>query len=97
MDICIDRINLEKLPPQKTGSSHLKQQRRQRLQTRHLKREFALLQTLSHFFNLVEFEKQWKIFFLELNFKGLYRRSGKEKECPVFVSRQNVKIERFML
>ena len=60
----------------------LKQQRRRRLQKRHLKSEFAPLQTLSHLFHLVYFVKCWQMF-LELNSKGLYQSSGKEKKVVV--------------
>ena len=65
----------------------LKQQRRRRQQKRHLKSEFAPLQTLSRLFHLVYFVKCWQMF-LELNSKGLYQSSGKEKEscCLVFPS-----------
>ena len=67
--------------------SELKQQRRRRLGKRHLKSEFALPQTLSRLFQLVQFVKCWQ-FFLELNSKRLYQSSGKEKEsrCLVFTS-----------
>ena len=41
--------------------------------------EFALLQTLSRLFQLVQFAKCWQIF-LELSSKRLYQSSGKEKE-----------------
>ena len=62
-----------------------KQHRRWRLRKRHLKSEFALLQTLLRLFHLVQFVKSWQ-FVLELNSKRLYRSSGKEKEsrCLVF-------------
>ena len=65
----------------------LKQQRRRRLRKRHLKSEFALLQTLSRLLHLVYFVKYWQMF-LELNSKGLYQSLGKEKEscCRVFPS-----------
>ena len=53
----------------------LKQQRRRRLQKRHLKGEFALLQTLSRLFHLVYFVKCRRIF-LKFNSKGLYQSSG---------------------
>ena len=58
----------------------LKQQRRRRrrLRKRHLKSEFAPLQTLSFSFHLVQFLKCWK-FVWELNSNRLYRSSGKEK------------------
>ena len=62
-----------------------KQQQRRRLRKRHLKSEFALLQTLSRLLHLVHFVKCWQMF-LELNSNGLYHSSGKEKEscCLVF-------------
>ena len=52
-----------------------------------LKNEFALPQTLSRLFQLIQFVKCWQIF-LELNSKRLYQSSGKEKEscCLVFTS-----------
>ena len=68
--------------------SLIKQQRRRRRKRKHhLKSEFALLQSLSRLFHLVWFVKRWQ-FFLELNSKGLYQSSGKEKEsgCLVFPS-----------
>ena len=52
----------------KQNSKELKHQRRRRLRKRHLKNEFAPLQTLSHLFQLVQFVKCWQIF-LELNSK----------------------------
>ena len=65
----------------------LKQQRRRRLRKRHLKSEFALPQTLSRLLHLVYFVKYWQMF-LELNSKGLYQSSGKEKQscCLAFPS-----------
>ena len=76
----------------------LKQQRRRRLQKRHLKGEFAPLQTLSRSFHLVYFVKCWQMF-LELNSKGLYQSSGKEKKVFVLCSRprQNVNSGTFTL
>ena len=76
----------------------LKQQRRRRLQKRHLKSEFAPLQTLSRLFHLVYFVKCWQMF-LELNSKGLYQSSGKEKKVVVLCSRprQNVNLGIFTL
>ena len=72
-----------------SSSPREKQQRRHWLQKSHLRSEFAPLQTLSSLFRLVQFVKCWRIF-LELNSKGLYRRSRKEKEsrCLVFTSCQ---------
>ena len=72
-----------------SSSPREKQQRRHWLQKSHLRSEFAPLQTLSGLFRLVQFNKYWRIF-LELNSKGLYRRSRKEKEsrCLVFTSCQ---------
>lgn len=55
----------------------LKQQRRRRLQKRHLKSEVALLQTRS--FLLIQLVKCWK-FLVVLNSKRMIRSSGKEKE-----------------
>ena len=77
------------------NNRELKQQRRQRLQNRHLKSEFAPLQTLSH---LVYFVKCWQMF-LELNSEGLYQSSGKEKKVVVLCSRprQNVNSGTFTL
>ena len=61
----------------------VKQQRWRRLRKRHLKLSaFALLQTLSRLFQLVQFVKCWQIV-LELNSKRLYQSSGKEKEVVV--------------
>ena len=74
----------------------LKQRRRRRLRKRHLKSEFAPLQTLSRLFHLVYFVKCWQMF-LELNSKGLYQSSGKEKEscCLVFPSSTKREIRHF--
>ena len=64
-----------------------------------LKSEFALIQTLSQIFHLVQclqFVKCWRIF-LELNSKGLYQSSVKEKEsrCLVFTSSTRRAIRQF--
>ena len=69
------------------GNRELKQQQRRRLRKRHIKSKFALLQTLSRLFHLVYFVKCWQMF-LELNSKGLYQSSGKEKQscCLAFPS-----------
>ena len=58
--------------------------------------EFALLQTLSCVFHLVQFVKCLRIF-LELNSKGLHKSSEKEKEsrCLAFMSAKNVKLGSF--
>ena len=74
----------------------LKQQLRRRLRKRHLKSEFALLQTLSRLFHLVYFVKCWRMF-LKFNSKGLYQSSGKEKEncCFVFPSSTKREVRRF--
>ena len=71
------------VPGQKIGSSHLKS-------------EFALLQTLSRLFHLVYFVKCWQML-LELNSKGLYQSSEKEKEscCLVFPSSTKREIRHF--
>ena len=64
-----------------------KQQHRRQLWKHHLKSEFGLPQTLLRLFRLVQFVKCWRIV-LELNSKGLYESSGKEKQscCVVFPS-----------
>ena len=70
----------------------LKQEGRRRLRKRHLKNEFALPQTLSRLFHLVSFVKCCQIF-LELNSKGLYQSSGKEKESFFLVFPSSTKRE----
>ena len=77
--------------PPLSNIRELKQQRRRRLQKRHLKSEFSPLQTLSHLFHLVYFVKCWQMF-LQLNSEGLYQSSGQEKKVVVLCSRtrQNV-------
>ena len=74
-------------PPPPWEIRDFKQQRWRRLPKRHLKSEFALLQTLSRLFHVVQFVQCWQ-FFLELSSKGLYQSSAKEKEnrCLVFLS-----------
>ena len=78
----------------------LKQQRRRRLRKRHIKSGLALLQTLSHLFQLVQLAKCWQIL-LEQNSKRLYQSSGKEKEIKVNIlysrPRKNVKLRTFTL
>ena len=70
----------------------LKQRRCRRLRKHHLKSEYALLQSLSCLFHLVQFVKCWQM----LNSKGLYRSSGKEKESRlVFTSSTKRKIRHF--
>ena len=67
----------------KQNSKELKHQRRRRLRKRHLKSEFALPQTLSHLFQLVQFVKCWQIF-LELNSKTaskFRKRKRKSLSC----------------
>ena len=73
----------------------LKQQGRW-LPKRHLKSRFALLQTLSHLFQLVQLVKCWQIL-LEQNSKRLYQSSEKEKESPclVFMSSTQSEIRHF--
>ena len=63
----------------------LKQQRRRRQRKRHLKSEFALLQTQSRLIHLVQFGKCWQII-LEFKSQGLYCSSRKEKESLCLVS-----------
>ena len=74
----------------------LKQRRRRWLRKRHLKSAFALPQTLGRLFRLVQFVKCWQIF-LELNAKGLYQSTGKEKEsrCLLFTSSSKREIRKF--
>ena len=67
------------LPIVPRAQQRLQQRRRRRLRERRLKSEAELLQTLSRLFHLVQFVKCWQ-FVLELNSKGLYQSSGKEKE-----------------
>ena len=84
--------------PNGVESRELKQQRWRWLWKRHLKSELTLLQSLSCLFHLVYFVKCWQMF-LELNSKGRYQRSGKEKKVVVLSSRpwQNVPFGPFML
>ena len=74
----------------------LKQQRWRRLPKRHFKSGFALLQTLSHLFQLVQLVKCWQIL-PEQNSKTPYQTSGKEKESPclVFTSSTQREIRHF--
>ena len=78
------------------SNREIKQRQRRRLRKRHLKSQFALLQTLSRFFHLVEFVKCWQLF-LEWNSKGQYQSPGKEKEscCLVFTSSTKREIRHF--
>ena len=78
------------------ANRELTQQRRQRLQKRHLKSELALLQTSSHLFLLRRFEECWRIF-LEFHFKGLIEVQEKQKEnrCLVFASSTKREIRQF--
>ena len=71
----------------------LQQQLRRRLRKRHLKREFAPLQTLSRLFQLVQFVKCWQIV-LELNSERL-QSSGKESRCIVSTSSTKREIRHF--
>ena len=72
----------------------VQQQLRRRLRKRHLKSEFALLQTLSRLFQLVQFVKCWQIF-LELNSKRLHPSSGKDNRCLVLTSPTKREIRHF--
>ena len=67
-----------------------KEQRWRRLPKRHLKSEFALLQTLSRLFHVVQFVKCWQ-FFLKLSSKGLYQSSAKEKENCCLVTKRDAR------
>ena len=71
-----------------------KQHRRRRLRKRHLKSEFALLQTLLRLFHLVQFVKSWQ-FVLELNSKRLvskFRKRKRKSLSCVHRPQQNVKL-----
>ena len=63
-----------------------------KIRKRHLKSEFALLQTLSRLFHLVQFIKCWQ-FSQGLNSKGLYQSSGTEKESRCLVLTSSIKRE----
>ena len=71
---------------------------RRRLRKHHLKSAFALLQTLSRLFHLVQFVKCWRIF-LKLKTKGLYRSWGRKKEsrCLVIMSSTKLEIRNFLV
>ena len=86
----------KRMPSRRLFIRELTQQRRRRLRKRHLKSEFAVLQSLSRLFHLVYFVKYWQMF-LELNSKGLYQSLGKEKEscCVVFSSSIKREIRNF--
>ena len=74
------------------ASRELKQQRRRRQRKRHWKSLYALLQTLSRLFQLVQFVKCLQIF-LELNSKDCIKVLGKEKESPCLVVLSSTKRE----
>ena len=70
-----------------------KQRRRRRLRKRHLKSEFALHQTLSRLFHLVQFVKRWH-FFWSWILKDCIEVQLKKSKVVVLCSRppQNVKL-----
>ena len=76
----------------------LKQQRRRRLRKRHLKSEFALLQTLSRLFHLIYFVKCWQMLW-SLILKDCIKVQEKKKNFAVLCSRpkQNVKLRNFQV
>ena len=77
------------------AKKELKQERRRHLRKRQLKSVFALLHTLSRVFHHVQFVKCWRIF-VELNSKGLYQSSEREKEGRlVFASSTKREIRQF--
>ena len=92
MLICMNGLNDRSF----SGNRDLKQQRQRQLWERHLKSEFAQLETLSRSFHLVQFVKCWQIF-LKLNSYRLYRSSGKEKEsrCLLFTPSTKREIRHF--
>ena len=67
-----------------TNRELIKQLQWQWLRKRHLKSEFALSQTLSHLFHLIQFFKCWQTL-MELNSKGLCQSTGKEKESRCLI------------
>ena len=78
--IYVERFHMTSRPPcgcLKTLWS-LNYQRQLRLRKPLLKKEFALPQTLSSLFQLVQFVKR-RQFFSEFNSEGLYQSLGKEK------------------
>ena len=74
------------------------QRRRRQLRKRYLKSEFALPQTLSRLFQLVQFVKCWQMF-LEQNSEDCFKVQEKKKKVVVLCSRprQNVKSGTFSL
>jgi len=80
--IYIERFHMTSCPPcgclKTLGSLNYQRRLRLRLRKSHLKKEFALPQTLSSLFQLVQFVKRWQ-FFSEFNSEGLYQSLGKEK------------------
>ena len=81
-----------------TVDRELRQLRRRRKRKRHVKNEFALFQSSSLLFHLPQFVKCWRIF-LELNSKGLYPSSEKEKRkslsCVHVLHARNEKLGSF--
>ena len=77
------------------AKKELKQERQRGIRKRQLKSVFALLHTLSRVFHHVQFVKCWRIF-VELNSKGLYQSSEREKEGRlVFASSTKREIRQF--
>ena len=77
----------------------LKRRRQRRLRKRHLKSEFAVLQLELYRTYSISFNSSlncWEIL-LELNSKGMYQSSGKEKDscCLVFPSSTKREIRHF--
>ena len=66
----------------------LKQQRRQRSRKRLLQSVFALFLNSLRSFHLPQFVKCWR-FFLDLNFRGLYKSSGQKRGVAVHVPCRN--------
>ena len=92
---CLSRSRLEEF------TRELKRRRQRRLRKRHLKSEFAVLQLELYRTYSISFNSSlncWQIL-LELNSKGLYQSSGKEKDscCLVFPSSTKREIRHFHL
>ena len=66
---CFSRISINR---------ELNQQRGRRLRKRQLQSVFTLFLNSLRLFHLPQFVKCWR-FFLELNFRGLYKSSGQKR------------------
>ena len=82
--------------PEAMYNEDLEQRRRQRQQESHSKKAFALFQTLSFLFHVVQFVTKCLRIFPELSSKGLCLSLHEEKEnrCPVFTFSMKREIRR---